>query len=251
MEGIDAVVHLAGMVQPFTEENPKAARELNVGGTRTVVDLIKEKGGNIPFVFPSSVAVFGPCTEAVEPLHPDRTPCNPTTVYAETKVESENLIKESGIDYVILRVTATPYLKLTPGDIKAHLYTIPLKNRMEFCHPDDASLAVVNAVKQFDRVKGKTLVIAGGPGQQMLFENMLRVIFGTFGLPLPPRHKFATEPYVLHWYDTMESQELLKYQHKTLEDYGTELAAQLPSPFVALMRRFIGPVFGRLIVRLL
>jgi nucleoside-diphosphate-sugar epimerase len=245
------VVHLAGIVQPFTEENPELAYKVNVGGTQTIVDLIKERGGSIPFVFPSSVAVFGPCPDATEPLHPERNLCNPTSVYAKTKVQAENLIKESGIDYVILRATAVPYLRITPRDMKTHLYTIPLKNRLEFCHPDDAALAAVNSVKNFELVKGNTLIIAGGPSQQMLFEDMLGALLGTFGLPLPPRHKFAKEPYALDWYDTSRSQELLKFQHKTLDDYTRDLARQFPAPLLALMRYFIGPVFGRLIVRLM
>jgi len=251
MQGIDAVVHLAGIVQPFTEGNPQLAYKVNVGGTQTIVDLVKERGESIPFVFPSSVAVFGLCPDATEPLHPERNLCNPTSVYAKTKVQAENLIRESGIDHVILRVTAVPYLRITPRDLKAHLYTIPLKNRLEFCHPDDAALATVNSVKNFELVKGNTLIIAGGPSQQMLYEDMLRVVLGTLGLPLPPRHKFAEEPYPLHWYDTSRSQELLKFQQKTLDDYSRDLANQFTAPFIALMRYFIGPVFGRLIVRFL
>lgn len=250
MDGVDAVVHLAGIVQPFTEENPELAYKVNVGGTRTVVDLIKERGGGIPLVFPSSVAVFGSCPDNAEPL-PEGTRLNPLSVYAQTKVQAENLIKESGIDYVILRVTAVPYLRLRLGDMKTHLFTIPLKNRIEFCHPDDASQAIVNAIKNFELVKGNTLIIAGGPSQQILYEDMLRAILGTFGLPLPPPHKFTQEPFPLHWYDTTRSQELLKFQQKTLDDYLQDLANQLPSPVTALMRRLIGPVFGRLIVRLM
>ncbi len=251
MDGIDAVVHLAGIVQPLTEQNPDLAYKVNVGGTQTIVNLIREKGESIPFVFPSSVAVFGPCPDATEPLHLERNPCNPTSVYAKTKVQAENLIKESGIDYVILRVTAVPYLRLTLSDMKAHLHTIPLKNRIEFCHPDDASLAILNVVKNFDAVKGNTLIIAGGSSQQIHYEDMLRRILGTFGLPLPPAHKFAQEPYYLDWYDTSKSQALLNFQRKTLDDYAEDLANQFPAPVVALMRRFIGPVFGRLIVRLM
>ncbi len=251
MEGIDAVVHLAGIVQPFTEENPELAYKVNVGGTQTIVNLIREKGESIPFVFPSSVAVFGPCPDATETLHPERNLCNPTSVYAKTKVQAENLIKESGIDYLILRLTSVPYLRIKLSDAKTHMFTIPLKNRLEFCHPDDAALATVNSVKNFELVKGNTLIIAGGPSQQMLYEDMLRVVLGTLGLPLPPRHKFAEEPYPLHWYDTSRSQELLKFQQKTLDDYSRDLANQFPAPFIALMRYFIGPVFGRLIVRFL
>ena len=251
MDGVDAVVHLAGIVQPLTEENPELAYKVNVGGTQTVVDIIKERGERISLVFPSSVAVFGPCPDIAEPLRLDSTPLNPTSVYARTKVQAETLIRESGIDYVIFRATSIPYLRLRLSDVKTHMFTIPLKNRMEFCHLDDAALAIVNAVKNFERVKGNTLIIGGGPSQQMLFEDMLGVLLGTFGLPLPPQHKFSEEPYPLHWYDTSTSQELLNFQHKTLDDYSKDLARQFPAPFIALMRYFIGPVFGRLIVRLL
>jgi len=106
-------------------------------------------------------------------------------------------------------------------------------------------------VRKFDEVRNNTLIIGGGPSQQMVYEDMLRSLFGTFGLPLPPQHKFSEEPYPLHWYDTSRSQALLDFQHKTLDDYSKDLANQLPAPFIALMRYFIGPVFGRLIVRFL
>jgi nucleoside-diphosphate-sugar epimerase len=249
VNGVDAVVHMAGLVQPLTEAKPELATRVNVEGTRTVVNLIKERAERIPFVFTSSAAVYGPCPDATEPLHPDRTPCNPTSVYAETKLRAENLIKESGIGYVILRLTSVPDPRRKISDFKTQMFTIPLKNRVEFCHADDLALAILNAVKNFDRVEGSTLMIGGGPSQQMLFEDMLRVILSTFGLPLPPRHKFSEEPFPLHWYDTTKSQELLKFQHKTLNDYCQDLAGQFPSPLIALMRHFIGPVFGKLIVR--
>jgi UDP-glucose 4-epimerase len=251
LDGVDAVVHLAGVVEPMTEEDPEMAHRVNVGGTRTIVDAIREKGGSIPFVFISSVAVFGPVPDTTERLDPDRTPCNPISVYARTKVQAENVIRESGIDHVILRLTATPYSKISRNDIKTQMFIVPLKNRMEFCHPDDAALAIVNSVKCFDAAKGNTLIVSGGPSQQMYYEDIVRCSLGTFGLPLPPAHKFAAEPFPLHWYDTTRSQELLKYQRKTIDDYSRDLAAQFPAPLLALMRRFISPVFGGLIVRLL
>jgi len=249
LNGVDAVVHMAGLVQPLTEAKPELATRVNVEGTRTVVNLIKERAERVPFVFTSSAAVYGPCPDATELLHPDRTPCNPTSVYAETKLRSENLIKESGIGYVILRLTSVPDPRRKISELKTYMFTIPLKNRVEFCHADDLALAILNAVKNFDRVEGSTLMIGGGPSQQMLYEDMLQVILGTFGLPLPPRHKFSEKPFPLDWYDTTRSQELLKFQRKTLDDYCQDLARQFPPPLIALMRHFIGPIFGRLIVR--
>jgi nucleoside-diphosphate-sugar epimerase len=251
MEGVDAVVHLAGVVEPSTEHNPDLAYSVNVGGTRTIVDVIRERSGSIPFVFISSVAVFGPTPDATECLHPDRNPCNPISVYAKTKLQAEDLIRESGIDHLILRLTATPYSKISLNDMNAQMFIVPLENRVEFCHPDDATLAIVNSVKYFDKVKGRTLMISGGPSQRMRYKDLVGASLRTFGLPLPPRHKFAEEPFAMDWYDTSESQSLLNYQNKTLDDYSRDLAGQFPAPFLALMRHFIGPVFGRLIVRLM
>ena len=253
MDGVDAVVHLAAIIQPLTEENPELAARINVGGTQTIVDLVKEKGEPIPFVFTSSASVFGPTPDATEPLHPDRNHPNPCATYARTKVQAEEIIKGSGIPYLILRLTSTPHLRTKIGlaDIRYNIFSIPLENRVEFCHPDDVALAILNAVKNFEKVKNNTLIIAGGPSQQMVYEDMLRAIFQPFGLPLPPRHKFTKEPYDLDWYDTSRSQELLQFQHRTLADYSRDMSKQLPAPLTIFVRYFVGPVFGRAIVRLL
>jgi len=251
MDGVDAVVHLAGIVEPSTEKNPELAHSVNVGGTQTIADAIKDTGKSIPLVYISSVAVFGPIPDDTEHVHPDRNPCNPISVYARTKVQAEDVIKQAGIDYVILRLTATPYPTISRNDLNTQMFIVPLRNRMEFCHPDDAMLAILNSVKYIDTVRGSTLIISGGPSQRVHYEDMIRASLGTFGLPLPPAHKFAEELFPLHWYDTTGSQELLQYQRKTLDDYSRDLARQVPAPLLMLMRRFVGPVFGGLIVRMM
>ncbi|MBE0481271.1 MAG: NAD(P)-dependent oxidoreductase [Dehalococcoidia bacterium] len=251
VQGVDAVVHMAGLLQPLTENNPHLAARVNIGGTRSVVDAVKSTGRRIPLVYTSSTAVYGPCPDMDGVIDPDIQPLNPSTVYAQTKIEAENIIRESGIDYVILRLTSIPYPRIRLSDAKNHLLTIPLRNRIEFCHPDDMAAAVLNSVKRIHAVKGQTLLIAGGPDHQMHFEDMLKVVLGVFGLPLPPRGKFATESFPLHWYDTTRSRKLLQFQSRTLDDYAKDLAANFPAPLVSVMRRVIGPALGRLIVRLL
>src|SRR4030042_644687 len=252
LEEIDAVVHMAGILPPVAYEKPKLAAKVNVGGTRIIVDMVKEKCGNIPFLFTSSVAAFGPTPGANQPLCPEKTESNPKGAYGETKLQAENITKESGIDYVILRLTATMYLSFSVSDLK-RMFTVPLNNRVEYCHPNDTAAAILNAVKNFDKVKGNILVISGGPEQRMLYKDMIRAMMGIMGLPLPPARKFTTEPYYLDWYDTTKSQELLKFQRHTfadyLKDYSKELARQYGSGFLPFMRRFVGPVFGKVVVQ--
>jgi len=254
MEYVDAVVHMAAVLPPLAYQNPELTHRVNVEGTGNVIDVIKEKGGNLPLVFTSSAAVFGPSPGATEPISVEKNPPNPGGVYAETKLQAENLIREAGIDCVILRLTVTMYLIFAVSDMKRML-TVPLKNRIEFCHLDDTALAILNAVRNFDLVKGNTLVVSGGSGQQMYYEDMIGAILRVLGLPMPPAGKFTREPYYLDWYDTGTSQLLLQYQRNTfadyLDDYRKELTRKLSPLFLPFMRRFVGPLLGRLIVRLI
>ncbi len=250
LDTVDTVVHLAGILPPLTERRPDLAARVNVGGTGAVVDAVIRGQRRIPFVFASSTVVFGPCPDTGAVLGPDH-PTNPASVYARTKLQAEDLVRKSGIDYVILRLTSVLYTRFSLREAKTHMFTIPLQNRVEVCHPDDMAIAVLNAVKRFDTVRGQTLLVAGGPDQQMTYEAVLKVVLGTFGLPLPPRGRFATEPFPLHWYDTSRSQELLQFQIRTMDDYAKDLASNVPPPLVTAMRHLIGPALGRYLVRLL
>lgn len=252
LEKVDVVVHMAGILPPVAYEKPELARRVNVGGTRIVVDLIKDMGGNIPLVFTSSVAVFGLTPDATEPISPEKNDPNPSGAYGETKLEAENLIKESGIDYLILRLTAVMYFDYEVSDLK-RMFSIPLDNRVEFCHPEDLSLGILNAVKNINTIKGNTLVISGGPGEQMLYKDMIGSILGVMGLPLPPADKFTRRPYYLDWYDTSKSQQLLNFQRRSftdyLKDYSRGLTRQYSALFLPFMRHFVSPLFGKAVVQ--
>jgi len=254
MEYVDVIVHMAAVLPPLSYENKELAHRVNVEGTRNIVDVIKEKGGNLPLVFTSSAAVFGPSPKATRPISPEKNKPNPQGIYAETKFQAENLIKGAGIDYAILRLTVTMYLIFRVSDMKRML-TVPLENRIEFCHADDTARAILNAVRDFGLLKGKTLVISGGPGQRMLYKDMIGAILKVLGLPMPTADKFAKEPYYLDWYDTSTSQRLLQYQSKTfadyLDDYRQELTRRFSPLFLPFMRYFVGPLLGRVIVRLI
>jgi len=245
---------MAAILPPLALKQPELARRINVDGTKTLVDAINQQQNRIPIIYTSSVAIFGPTPDAQEPLSPDRNQPNPMDSYAETKFLAENVIKQSGVDFVILRLTSTPYLTAKMKDLK-QMFGIPLNNRVEFCHPNNVALAIGNAVKNFKSVNGKTLIVSGGSSQRMLYKDMVGGILSILGLPLPPENKFAKEPYYLDWYDTGESESLLHFQVYTysdyLNDFSKQLSEQYGKPFVPFMHRFIGPLFGKAISRLM
>jgi UDP-glucose 4-epimerase len=254
LEGVDAVIHMAAILPPATDANPALARKVNVEGTRVLVDAVRDRGGEIPLVFTSSVAVFGATPAAAEPVSVDRNPPSPLDVYGQTKLEAENLIRASGLGCVILRISAAMYTVFEMSDIR-RMYGIPLDNRVEMCHPDEVSLAIVNAVKNFKAARGNTLIISGGSKGRMLYKDMMRGILGVLRLPLPPARKFSRQPYYLDWYDTSKSQELLHFQHKTfgdyLADYSGALSRRYSPVFLPLMCYIVAPLFGKLAMQIL
>ncbi len=254
LDGIDVVIHMAAILPPWAYINPEKTFAVNLGGTKNIVDAIRESGRNIHFIYTSSAAAFGPTPDATEPLCPDKTECKPRGAYGESKFKAEQYIRESGIDYLILRLTATMYLSFEFGDFK-RMFSVPLNNRIEYCHPYDTAQAIVNAVHKFDEIKGNTLMISGGPEQRMLYGEMVKRMLKVYGLPLPPKCKFTKIPYYLDWYDTAKSQLLLNFQKRTFDNFLDDLSHQIKKRysalFIPLMRYFIGPVFGWLIVAVL
>ena len=254
LDQVDTVIHMAAVLPPLAYKVPELAKRVNVDGTRTLIDAIKENQRRIPLIYTSSVAVFGPSPNAIEPISAGRNQPSPQGAYAETKYLAENLIRQSGLDFLILRLTATMYLAFELRDLK-RMFSVPIRNRVEFCHPNDAALALVNAVKDFPSVKGKTLIISGGSNQRMLYGEMVGKMLGVMGLPLPPEKKFTKEPYYLDWYDTSESERLLRFQRHSFADYLKDftrgLSQRYTELFIPFMRRFISPLLGKAITQLM
>lgn len=91
----DVIIHLAAVV----ENDAEKVREPNIQGTQNLVDLAKIK--NIPFIYMSSESVYG--GKEYEGNYSEEDEYKPRSVYGETKVEAEKIIKESGLNYLILR----------------------------------------------------------------------------------------------------------------------------------------------------
>jgi nucleoside-diphosphate-sugar epimerase len=72
LRNIDAVLHMAALLTVNTVSNREIAEQVNVGGTRNIVEAIRREKRRIPLVYTSSVAVFGSPPDAISPLDPDR-----------------------------------------------------------------------------------------------------------------------------------------------------------------------------------
>lgn len=101
---VDAVVHLAAVVSvPFSVENPSFTFDVNVNGTRNLVEACALSGVE-KFVFASSCAVYGEAQYL--PIDEGHPKC-PMSPYASSKLEGERVClgfaERSGKDVTALR----------------------------------------------------------------------------------------------------------------------------------------------------
>ena len=228
VEDVDCVIHLAGIIPPLSEKKPELAKSVNVEGTKNIVRAMEQRGNSSKLVFASSVSTFGP-TMHLDPPRRASDPLNPTDVYTNTKAQCENMIRDSNLHWTILRFAAAPPAELTT-DMDPIVFEIPLDQRIEFVHTRDVGQACANAVEA--ETIGKTLLIGGGLSSQMLEREFVSKLFEGMGIGMIPESAFrvATKPeeyFYTDWLDTQESQQLLKYQSRSFEDYLEEMKSQL------------------------
>jgi nucleoside-diphosphate-sugar epimerase len=93
LDGIDAVIHLAGLSNdPLGELAPGLTEEINLGGTMKLALLSKQVGVK-RFIYSSSQSMYG-VSETDEELDEDLSNKNPVTAYAKTKWDAELQLRD-------------------------------------------------------------------------------------------------------------------------------------------------------------
>ncbi len=237
LQGQDVVIHLAGIIPPDSERNPQRAEEVNIGGTHNLLEAAKGMANSPKLIFASSVSVFGRKFDCPPP----RTAADslePSDNYSRHKIVCEEMIKSSGIRWAILRFPAVP--SLSSMGIDPIMFDISLSTRIEFLHPKDAGLALANAVSS-DEVWGKILLMGGGKEAQFEYCDYVGKTLEAVGIGRLPCEAFGRQPFYTDWMDTSESQRILQYQRRTLDDYLLEFKANLGLKryFIPLLRPLI------------
>lgn len=148
--GIDAVIHLAGIVgYPACDADPTDAARSNVHATHQLCRAATE---GCPLVFAST----GSCYGKVTGLATEATPLSPLTSYGRQKAEAERFVRAAG--GVCLRLATlygcSPRMRwdLLPHDFArraAHDRTLDLyepEARRTFLHVEDAASAFQHAL---------------------------------------------------------------------------------------------------------
>lgn len=232
------IIHLVGMIAPAIYRNPALGRTVNVDITRSLVSAARTLPEPPRIVHASSVAVFGPRNPY---RHPEKatedTATQPNEVYGSTKLEAEQAVRASGLDWVILRlgaVVSTRLLSMLSGwDILLFESALPTDGRVHTVDVRDVAKAFAAATTA-DAV-GRVLLIGGDDTHLLRYVDAGHDIIAAVGmgdiLPegRPGDPDSDTAWFATDWMDTGPAQEILAFQNYSWHD------------IVAELRRKVGP----------
>lgn len=225
-QGQEVILHLAAIIPPASDDNPDLTRSVNIEGARNLLEAAKAQKTPPRFFYASTFDLFGHTQNLPPPRRAD-DPIEISDVYTETKAAGEQMVRESGLPYLIFRFSDMPLIALR--DAHPIMFEIGLHNRMETMHPADGALAVVNAIAHPELWTGRLLLVGGGRqnGCQITYRRFFSSLLTAMGIGMLPEEAFSKKEYVTDWLDTEESQRLLQYQRHTFDEIVAEVAALL------------------------
>lgn len=219
VDGVSAAIHLAALLPPTSERDRDKTFAVNVGGTESIIKAMEENAPDAVLVFTSSISTYGNTYDEEPPVKTDHSQ-SAIDVYAESKIVAEKAVRESSLKWIAMRIggIAVPAF-LEPPDP----WPFVADQRVEMVHRDDVVDALFASVDA-PEAANKILNIAGGPTWQLKGEDYVRDFYGFMGAPVEDV-SYRPSPGWVDWYDTEESQRILKYQNRSYQHYSDEMRA--------------------------
>ena len=236
---VDAVIHLAAVIAPFSEKDPQLAHAVNVGGTENILEAIRTAARPPLLVFGSSISVFGP-REKGAPLCTPHDPVVRTDHYSGHKIHCEERIQTLESPWAILRLAGMIDPRLRQRDPEQARLALSLApdNPVEYVHTGDAATALVNVLER-PEAHDQIHLLGGGKECQVTTLELTQTLMGAFGLAVT-EDDLGDAPTYAPWLDTTESQRLLSFQKHTADDFRRESFARFR--FIRLFVRPLSPL---------
>ncbi|MGA7050973.1 MAG: NAD(P)-dependent oxidoreductase [Mycobacterium sp.] len=230
------IIHLAAVIPPGVYRDAAFARKVNVDGTTALTHAAESLPNPPRFVHASSGAVYGgPNPHRFTNLcHPD-TPPRPCDVYGGHKLEAEEVVRSSRLNWVILRLggvfTVDPAEEHYDTDILFFGSLLPTDGRVHTVDVRDVATALAAATTA--PVVGETLLIAGDESHLLKQHDTLEgpaAAKGLNGLVTAVRARPGNphsdgDWFINCWMDVTRAQEALSFQHHSWPDMLAEMRA--------------------------
>jgi nucleoside-diphosphate-sugar epimerase len=236
--------------------NRALARAVNVDATAAVVRAAAAMPSPPRFVHASSMAVYGGRNpHRFTDLLTSDTPPLASELYGCQKLEAENVVRSSDLEWSILRLAGVITLEplIDYGDFDSFYFgaVMPDDNR---CHSVDARdvAAAFSAAVTTDAVR-EIFMIAGDDSHKRLQSDLGRANSEAIGLGAlvfpgrPGDPASDTDWYPLDWMDTARSQQVLSFQRYSSSESDEEIRAR--AGWKARALRTVAPAMASLMRR--
>lgn len=229
-----AIVHLAAVIPPLIYRNAKLARKVNVDATAALVRAAAGQPNPPRFIQASSNAVYGPRNpHRLEDLEHADTPPKPYDVYGATKLEAEEQVRSSSLEWVVLRLGG-----VISVDLRAMPFTsdglvfesaLPADGRVHTIDVRDVAAAFAAATTA--DVVGEILLVAGDDSHQLRQVQIGPALVaaagltGVFSTGRPGNPDSDDDWFVTDWMDTIRAQEALAFQQHSWPEMLEEMRA--------------------------
>ncbi len=226
LQGCMAVIHLAAVLPPVTENAPELAYDINVKATLRLIGDIESRVNKPLLIYPSSVTVFG-YPEPADRLMRSDDVVAASDNYTRHKVEIEQRLASSNIPWTVLRVGVSVDSRTLGTDLSMirKLFRVLPDNPLEYVHPCDVATAMANSIDN-PRAVNRILLLGGGGDCRVTQHQFLSAAINALGIELP-RSMLGNERYYTSWMDTAESQEILQFQRHSFADYRADMRERL------------------------
>ena len=146
----------------------------------------------------------------------------PDDHYAHSKAESEKLVRDSGLDWIALRISgvSVPVFQEPPSE-----WPFLPDQQIEFVHRDDAVSALI-AASDPSVPAGRSHIVSGGPSWRMTGARYVEDFFRLVEVD-PQDAVYQSDPGHFAWYDTSDSQNQLSYQNTSYSEYLDQMRANI------------------------
>ncbi len=244
-QGQDVVIHLAAIIPPLADSNPKLAYAVNVEGTKNLVKALELSSKPMFLLYSSSISVYGdrlqqPYIKVSDCLQPSLG-----DEYAKTKIEAEKIIQASTLNWTIFRLCAI--FGTQNHKLSKLMFHMPLETPIEFTTPEDAARAFVKAISKVDVLNKRVLNLGGGSQCRILYSDFLTRSFRIFGLGKLdfPEHSFAEQNFHCGYYaDGDDLEAILSFRQSNVASYFHSLTGSV-SGVQKLVTRLVHPFVKR------
>ena len=239
----DIVIHLAGLIPPYADHHEELTRTINYGGTKNIVDAIKENNPKCFLMFASSISVYGDRVCNYNITINDELNISEGDYYALIKKQTEEMIIESNINYTIFRLSAIMDIPKTDP----LMFHMPLETKLEITTAKDTASAFVNGISYIKELNHSIYNLGGGEQCRTTYREFLKDCFNIYGLNYKyiDEKLFADKNFHCGYYkDGYILDDIIHFRKDTLSSYYMYLKSN-----VSFVKKLVTKICSYIIIK--